>query len=79
VYLKSSSGRIPAGAAFININSLRKGSINSQVLNIEKCPDKHATIDTGITLDILDEIDFYPSNENIRDGLGLKQEPLSYR
>jgi hypothetical protein len=41
--LTTSSGRIPAGAAYIPMSMLKKGT-NKENLTIEKCPDKSAFI-----------------------------------
>ena len=56
MFLKSSNGRIPAGSVVIGINSLKEGS-HRETFNIEKCPDKHATVDLSITCECLNEID----------------------
>ncbi len=66
IYLITSSGRIPAGVAPINTNSLKKGT-NKAKLTIEKCPDKSAFIDTSITYQIFNEIQFVQSSEIISD------------
>jgi hypothetical protein len=80
VYLKSSSGRIPAGAAFISLNALRTTTTRT-ALPIEKCPDKHATVEASLAFEIVSEIDFQPSTELIRETFSplSMQEPLSFR
>lgn len=52
MYLKTSSGRVPAGAAIINTNLLKPGTTKVN-LTIEKCPDKNAFIETSITCSFL--------------------------
>jgi hypothetical protein len=48
----TTSGRIPAGAAYIQTSMLKKGN-NKISLNIEKCPDKNAFIEASITYQTL--------------------------
>lgn len=55
VYLKSARGRIPAGSAYIELNTLNTQLVEL-TLPIEKCPDKHATIDTSMSYEILNEL-----------------------
>jgi hypothetical protein len=56
VYLKSSSGKIPAGNILIDINSFKKG-VNKFETNILKCPDKSASISFSIAIDVLSQTD----------------------
>jgi hypothetical protein len=51
IYLISSSGKIPAGNATVDLNSLKKG-LNKIETNILKCPDKSASISFSISLEV---------------------------
>lgn len=47
VYLATTSGKIPAGTAYVNTSQLKKG-VNKDVIGIDKCPDKNAYLETVI-------------------------------
>lgn len=57
VYLKSSSGRIPAGTANIPIKSDRE--LKGANINIDKCPDKSANIVYSVKMVLLHEEDYH--------------------
>ena len=56
IFLKSSSGRIPAGAAFIDLNRLSNESSRTEI-SIEKCPDKNASIEASLHYDVINEFE----------------------
>jgi hypothetical protein len=57
VYLKSSSGKIPAGSANILIKSTSEH--NNMGVGIEKCPDKTAKIFYSMKLEFLSDEDCF--------------------
>ena len=61
LFLKSSSGRIPAGSVSISLNSVGQSSNRSSHL-VDKCPDKQAVIEMGVSCECLNEIDCVPLN-----------------
>jgi len=64
IYLKSSSGKIPAGNVTIDVNSLKKG-LNKVEANVMKCPDKSASISYSVELQVEKEIDLQQKDETI--------------
>ena len=77
IFLKSSSGRIPAGAALIDLNSLSNESAKL-TLPIEKCPDKNASIEATLHYEVLNEVEVSESEVHSKrlrpHGSGGKRE-----
>ena len=53
VFLKSSSGKIPAGSATIFVKNDKERQ--RAVINIEKCPDKTASIEYSLRLNFISD------------------------
>ena len=70
IFLKSSSGRIPAGAAFIDLNRLSNESSRTEI-SIEKCPDKNASIEASLHYDVINEFEISerPSMKLVRSSI----------
>ena len=51
MYLKSSSGKIPAGNVNVDLNTLKKGN-NKMEMSILKCPDKAAVMLITLGVDV---------------------------
>lgn len=54
VYLKSSSGRIPAGSVPLSLARAAQQA-HREVSRIDKCPDKNAFIELEIRVDRIEE------------------------
>ena len=59
LYLKSSSGRIPAGSVNVSLNSIGQAQ-NKDTYEVEKCPDKKAAVEMSLSCECLNEIDCVP-------------------
>ena len=59
LYLKSSSGRIPAGSVNVSLNSIGQAQ-NKETYEVEKCPDKKAAVEMSLSCECLNEIDCVP-------------------
>ena len=61
LFLKSSSGRIPAGAVILSLNSIGQNQTRHSY-GVEKCPDKQAAVELSLSCECLNEIDCVPLN-----------------
>jgi hypothetical protein len=88
LFLKSSSGRIPAGSISLSLNALGSEQ-QRQSYGIEKCPDKDAVAEMSVACECLNEIDCVPpvrpssrkssprqSETDPRVTFGLDKKPL---
>lgn len=62
LFLKSSSGRIPAGSISLSINAIGQG-ISREIIPVEKCPDKQAVACISVQIDVLNELDCFQRSE----------------